>query len=197
MGNYPGFWRRFLAWLIDSAIVLFGTLCLLPINSFAQSRLSLELYSGFYLVTLMINPAYHIITQGRWGWTLGKKIMGIKLCMKDETPVLWTAVVIRYLPIIVYNLIWAVGWTTAASWLRVDLFREASFAERTRYIIEVAPAWWNQLHWLISSWFIVNAIVLCSSVKNRALHDFISGTLVCYAKERMPFIKLQLKGPQL
>ena len=190
MTEYPGFWSRFKAWLIDSVIISAALLILLPVNNFAQSHFSLNVYSGVYLATAMIGPAYFVLTQKRWGWTVGKRVVGIKLCMRDGSQLKWSAAVIRYSPSIALILANSIGWTTAASMLRPEVFSAATIVERGKYISMVAPAWWDWLSYLFGAWYFINVIVLRNSLQSRALHDIIAGTLVCYAKPR----KMRLRG---
>jgi uncharacterized RDD family membrane protein YckC len=125
---------------------------------------------GFY--------AYKVVTQAVWGKTIGKRVLGIRLRMKDGAPARSSAVLIRYLPGFAYGGAYAAGWVLmvhSAGWATLQ---DLPPAERAQLMAATAPVWWRLLRWVMLLWLLVNAIVLRNSSNHRALHDLIAGTKV-------------------
>jgi uncharacterized RDD family membrane protein YckC len=176
MNEYPSFSSRFGAWAIDG-VVLFA----LAVPIVARGIWSLPFHwaaaatVGFSLVWY----SYKILTQAMWGKTIGKKVVGIRLRMKDGSRATWSSVLIRYLPGLAYASLHVAGWLSMVRSARFADLQGLPPAERVELIRSAAPFWWPGLLTLaMSLWLLVNAIVLGKNAQNRAVHDLIAGTTV-------------------
>ena len=84
---------RALAWLVD----LVARMTLLTVASLVFMLLG-GLGRGLYLVTMFaLMWAYPIVLEARWGQTLGKRVLGLRVVSADGAPVGWTASIVRNL----------------------------------------------------------------------------------------------------
>lgn len=123
--RYAGFWRRFGAVFIDGIIMyvanlpiglLFGLL--MPAMSSAQKDITSPLFwpsvGIMYVLQLFIPACYVIIMLGKYGATLGKKAVGIKVVMSDGSPITYGRSTGRYFATILSGLIMNIGYIMAA-----------------------------------------------------------------------------------
>jgi len=84
---------RALAWAID--------LCLRSLLLFTLAMIAIPLGkmgTGFFWIAIfMSNWGYQILMEGALGWTLGKRLFGLRVIMADGAPLSWTAAVARNL----------------------------------------------------------------------------------------------------
>lgn len=99
--KYAGFWIRFWAFLVDSIVVAsLGGLIVKPI--FRAMHWTIEspawlLFTPFKVTMFVVFFTYFLVMTKWFGQTLGKMIFGIRVVMKDGTPVTWGAVIFREL----------------------------------------------------------------------------------------------------
>ncbi|MDF7800631.1 RDD family protein [Pontiellaceae bacterium B1224] len=116
--RYAGFWRRFLAVFIDGLVM---SIFSLPANfgfQFAMTKASegpgfVILAIVLYLSMLLIPAIYLIWMHGRYGATLGKKAVGVKVVMSDGTPISYGRAVGRYFAYMLSGLIMYIGYIMA------------------------------------------------------------------------------------
>lgn len=147
--RYSTFWDRFMAGLIDS-IALFAILS--PIAYFSGFE-----YGAMPDYLFAFFPyAYSVFLHGRYGRTLGKKIMGLKVIDKSETREIgYRQAFLRESPPLAMIFLLLVGsrWTPMGEYV-------------------------NQID---TAWFLVEVITVLFNDKRRAVHDFIAGTVVVKA----------------
>ena len=85
--------RRMLAFLAD-AIFLGGTI-FAAVSTFTQSRTRRLVLGG--ASNLVLGLIYHIVLEGRYGQTLGKKLFAIGVVRENGEPSTYTAATIRTL----------------------------------------------------------------------------------------------------
>lgn len=116
--RYAGFWRRFGAVFIDGIIMWIFSL---PANlgfQFAMTKVSegplfVVLAVVLYLCMLLIPATYMIWMNGKYGATLGKKAVGIKIVMSDGTPMPYGRAIGRYFAYILSGIILYIGYIMA------------------------------------------------------------------------------------
>jgi uncharacterized RDD family membrane protein YckC len=99
--EYVGFWPRLVAFLIDMAVIMLvgGSLAFLGVwlaNRIPQHPEGLSYLVGAVLITLVAGCAlavvgiivlYFPILEGRFGQTLGKKLLRLRVLKEDGSPV--------------------------------------------------------------------------------------------------------------
>ena len=123
--HYAGFWIRFGAVFIDGIImylmnlpVLFLFGLLMPAMSRASENPNDPMFwSAFgimYILQIILPALYMILMHGKFGATLGKKAVGIKVVMPDGTPISYGRAAGRYFGYILSGLLMNIGYLIAA-----------------------------------------------------------------------------------
>jgi len=108
IGEKVGFWRRFVAMLIDT-IVLIIVSQVITSGAYGGDQASA---SG---VTFLVDIAYFVGLWTYWGGqTLGKKAMGIKVVKTDGSPVNLVTSIIRYVGYIISAVVILIGYIWVA-----------------------------------------------------------------------------------
>jgi membrane protease YdiL (CAAX protease family)/uncharacterized RDD family membrane protein YckC len=93
--RYGGVWRRFLAALLDDAVWLFFALWIvgaIPMSAYDSGAVAI----GFLvLFTAWFN--YFAFAEWRWGQTIGKSVLRLRVTMESGEPLGWNAAAIRNL----------------------------------------------------------------------------------------------------
>ena len=122
--RYVGFWRRGGALMIDGVIMY---LLQLPIgilfgigSAFTSSEgdgspgVMLALIIPMYILQFLLPALYYILMNGKYGATLGKKAVGIKIVMSDGEPITYGRAIGRYFAYILSGIILYIGYIMAA-----------------------------------------------------------------------------------
>lgn len=166
--KYRTFWKRFCAGFIDGLV-------LLPISLLSNWIWSHHggipniLLALFYLITSVMYYAYNIYFLGKYGQTLGKMALKVKvLDISEQKQVTYLqalkrdivplAVTVLLLPYELYQII--VG--------RFYLLHPGTVPDKTSMILGL----------VFMGWFLLEVITMMFSLKRRALHDFIAGSVV-------------------
>lgn len=117
--TYAGFWRRFLAVLIDGFLValLYGVLVfaiLTPASTAFVNEQGGGLVLLFYTVRLTIAVAYETILIGKYGSTVGKMICHVVVVTPDGGPVTYLRAFGRYFAKVLSALTLLIGYIIAA-----------------------------------------------------------------------------------
>jgi uncharacterized RDD family membrane protein YckC len=107
--------------------------------------------------------AYPIVLHRLFGQTLGKRLTGVRLVALDLDPITWIQAVSRELP-----------------WIVLLMIRSAlpSVLLRRYGPDDWAARWVLWQLGLVLAWITVDLIVMLSSSRRRALHDFLARTVV-------------------
>ena len=129
--TYAGFWKRFLAYIIDSCIVSIASLIIIVpmaimfgIGIFTHEEIDEEAAAGFliafigaYLIFIMIIVVgqwlYFALMESRKGATLGKMALGIMVTDMNGNPVSFGKASGRYFGKILSSLIFCIGYIMA------------------------------------------------------------------------------------
>lgn len=102
-------WQRIIAYIIDVIILGLPTFVLGFTVGLIAGLTGREVPSYlliiFNILLLFAFLAYFIYCEYKWGWTLGKKILGIKVFMEDGSPCTLKAAIIRNLAKIFWYII--------------------------------------------------------------------------------------------
>lgn len=118
------------------------------------------------------------ISRARWGATLGKLAVGIRVTLPDGGAIGWGRACLRESVDILFILL-LIGvetYTIGQAGSRFDDL--TSFFAALRLLGELQPAWMQHANFLFSVWTWGNVATLCFTKQRRALHDFLAGTVV-------------------
>lgn len=169
MRRYDTFWERFKAIAIDGAIL--GI-----ITQFVQHFSSSDsLYENLAIMIIVSNLpyVYEVILHGRYGQTIGKMIMKVKVVDNaTELPLSYSQSFMRNaVPIILEN---------TSILLYFILFSDVDFSNfkisTLGYIFLILPAG------IMFTWSLLEIITMLFDEKRRALHDKIADTVVALTR---------------
>jgi uncharacterized RDD family membrane protein YckC len=174
--NYGTFYQRFMAMWIDFFVTVPFIVIYELLGGYSKT--------GAYLLAIPASfgyAAYMIYLHGRFGQTLGKKIMKIQVVTLNGTRIGWKEAWLRSSVDVVLSsvnfgvILLTITKTSDAKWY-VPLF------ERWTNIQEILPAWVAWVDGFMILWTFSEVIVMLLNQQRRALHDFIAGTAVISLK---------------
>ena len=179
--NYATFWQRFSAMWIDIFVFV-------PIG---VVQLFIEGHSKLVAMVLIVpmtalGLGYHIYCHGRFGKTLGKHAMGIRVVRLDGTPIGWPEAWKRSSVDVVFALANVVAMFIALSTISDASYYDVPLADRARNIQAMQPEWAVAVQIAINIWVWSEVVVMLFNERRRALHDFIAGTIVVSDRVSIP-----------
>lgn len=161
MEKYKTFFPRLAALLIDTFIMM-------PIvvfdDWFRQAEFSPLFFYIWIPVSALVFPLYTILMHARFGQTLGKMYMNVKVVdAATEEPIKFNQAVRRNIPQLFFNLFSVV----------LDIVYLGVNPEAEELKIP-----YGVFGFLGFVWFSAQIITFFSNEKCRALHDYIAGTVV-------------------
>lgn len=171
--KYGTFWQRFVAMWIDIAVLLPLTFLSVWVESYSK------VLTMVLLVPLSVcGVAYYIYCHGRFGQTIGKKVVGVRVVKLTGEQIGWREAWLRssvesaFITIILFPQMYALAVIPDAD------FYVKSWWERGENLAALQPSWVIGLSIGMSLWMWSEVIVMLFNEKRRALHDFIAGTVV-------------------
>lgn len=164
MYKYSTFWRRFWAGMIDGLVFL--PLGMLD-DFFTLQSYGATVFVAWNILHIAAWSLYCVLLHARFGQTLGKWCMGVKLLDVSEQslPSLWQAFK-RDSVGIALNVFWIVQVSYLVSAGRY--VHGAELEGKAGFLLKCASF----------LWFALEMLTLLTNEKRRALHDFIAGTVV-------------------
>lgn len=156
---------RFLASIIDILIMIPVGIMASALTIITPENSKLAFLSG-NLVSL-VSVFYYILMHARFGQTLGKMVLKVKVLDISERPITFTQAVIRSLPQMLPIVI------TASLSIFAITSPDMNEAQSNSLGIVSSGA-----YILYSIWSIGDCVSALVTEKNRALHDLIAGTVV-------------------
>ena len=169
--KYKTFWRRFLSGCADAIIFLPITLTSNWIwrHPFDFSILFLCI---FYAITTLSWYIYEIWMLGKYGQTIGKMLLKVKVMNVSETTH------ITYLQAAKRNI---VPIFTTIIILPYDIYQIIN-GQYFMFHPQTGPdAYTMAMTYILMAWFLLELITMLFSKKRRAVHDFIAGSVVIKA----------------
>jgi uncharacterized RDD family membrane protein YckC len=173
MNNFATFWQRFAALWVDFFVFVPLMLVQAMVESVSK-RAALVMvvpYAGLSL-------AYSIYGHGRFGRTVGKWVMRIRVVRVTGAPLRWreawlrSAVDLGMAGASTYGRILALLAVTDAAYYNVG------WSARGANIAALEPTWAAWAMWVGMVWFYSEVLTMLLNKRRRALHDFIAGTVV-------------------
>jgi uncharacterized RDD family membrane protein YckC len=160
MEKYQTFFPRLVALLIDSFIML-------PLGIMNEWFRQAEFPPLFFYVWIplasLVFPVYMIAMHARFGQTLGKMWMNVKVLDASEEPLKFRQALLRETPQLVFNL--------GTIYLGIAFLGENLESENAKSAYSVLTT-------AASVWAVADVLVFFFNDKRRALHDFLAGTVV-------------------
>lgn len=176
--RYAGFWPRLGAIVVDTVVL--APIIVLSFWTFSESRtiaLSLE------IPIALLFPLYNIYFVGRWGQTLGKMALGIKVVAVDGASAGYARAFYRHAVDLAFSLAMSASTLYALMTVTNREFELLTFDARLELLTATTGSWSDMLNWLLIAWTLSELVVLLFNEKRRAIHDYIAGTVVVRTRE--------------
>jgi len=165
--------QRWIAATIDSALILPIVVIVDAVGSRFGARLS-----ALLVLDLVIVSAYRIYFHGRYGQTIGKLIVGVRLTLEDGEPIAWEHAWLRGAVelILMIAVCAAATGTLAALWV---IPNEATEWPRLLLGARAPLAWY--LAWIAANYGLWNAgafLVMQANPLRSTVPDFLADTIV-------------------
>lgn len=168
MIKYRTFWRRFIAGIIDSLVFLPVSLASFWIQHNALS-LPVAALAAWHVFTYLSWYAYMIIMHGKFGQTLGKMAMKVKVIDVSETQG------IGYRQALLRDCVpLAISMVLIPHDL-IQLFKGTSYLLNPGSMPDMVS---TTLGFVFMGWAFLEAVTMLTNYRRRAVHDFIAGTVV-------------------
>ncbi len=158
--KYKTFWQRLFAsivdWLVFIPFIIFEQVVPVMDNKW--------LYIGYNLTYTICWTLYSVIGVGKYGQTIGKKQMKIKIFSLDEKKL------IGYKRAFFREAVWFFVSIGGIVWLYFTTSNTAPFRD------ELIGK--NNMLIISSIWLIVELVTMFFNTKRRAVHDFMAGSVV-------------------
>jgi uncharacterized RDD family membrane protein YckC len=177
MNNFATFWQRFVAMNVD--FLVFVPLMLVQIWVESASRTAAIAMVVPYAALVQ---AYTIYGHGRFGRTVGKWVMGIRVVRVTGEPLRWREAWLRSAVDLATAVVIASGKIMALMAMTDPEFYVGWWA-CSKNLAAHEPAWANGATWVGVVWCYAEVITMLFNKQRRALHDFIAGTVVISDRE--------------
>ncbi|MFW1774167.1 RDD family protein [Acinetobacter seifertii] len=170
---YAGFWKRLSAGIIDMLVMI----PLMIIGYFTQN-ISIIISMITVVIAALFAITYIIYFHYRFGATIGKMVVGIKITRPDGSKISLIQAVLRSSVDIVFCIITVISELIALSYADPEIYLNAGKIDQAKYILLFYPAWYSIVNSASELWTWSEFIVLLFNKRKRAIHDFIAGTIV-------------------
>ena len=173
MNNFATFWQRLAASGIDRLVFL--PLLLLQVKVGSASK-SAALALAIPWVGLRLG--YSIYGHGRFGKTIGKWVMGIRVARLTGERIGWREAWLRSSVEVLLATVGVVGWVIALASTADAEYYHVEFSRQLDNVSTHNPFWAVWARELDNWWFWSEIVTMLFNKKRRALHDFIAATIV-------------------
>jgi uncharacterized RDD family membrane protein YckC len=172
--QFATFWRRFAAMWIDFLIFLPLALTETWLESLSKSA-ALVLAVPYTALAI----GYSIYGHGRFGQTVGKWLMAVRVVRIDGARIGWREAWLRSSVDLFLSAFRLVGQFVA---LATIADAEYYGAHRAESILAHEPRWAVWAGWVGVVWFWSEVVTMLLNKRRRALHDLIAGTVVVHER---------------
>ena len=124
---------------------------------------------------------YNIYFIGRWGQTLGKMALKIRVVRLDGGEASFKRAFYRHAVDLAFSIVISSLTIYALLSIPEREYSVLAFDERLQLFDDKTGAWTNVINWLSVAWVGSELVVLLLNEKRRALHDYIAGTVVIHS----------------
>lgn len=179
--TYATFWQRFAAMWIDFFV-------LLPV---LLIQMWLEPMSKIAAVVLVIPAAaawvgYSIYFHGRYGQTLGKRVMGIRVVRTTGERIGWGEAWMRSSVDLALAVLGCIASLIALSTIADSQYYGIDMLQRVENLKALEPSWLTWTYPIGQIWAWSELVVMLLNKRRRALHDFMAGTVVIQDPPKTP-----------
>lgn len=177
---YAGFWKRIGASFFDSFVLLPS----MAMTQFIQSQ-SINSAIITVLVSSVLYAAYMIFFNAKFGATIGKMVIGIKITRPDGSKIGFKQALIRSSVYLIFSVVMGAAQIVAITHANPEIYLNAGWLERSQVLMQHMPPWNNWAFIGMQVWTWSQFIVFLVNKRKRAAHDLMAGTVVINRKFRI------------
>ena len=170
---YAGFWLRLIAMFIDG--VVFLPVAIIYLYTRAESW---EMAVMTTIPYCFLYALYNIYFHGRWGRTIGKMVIRIKVVRQDGEDIRYGQAFMRHSVDLVLATLSAAAFSMALDSVKDTGFFHGDWQQLNTLFHNALPPWWNSVKAATQTWVFSELVVLLTNKEKRSVHDFIAGTVV-------------------
>lgn len=170
---YASFWRRFLAYWIDFAVLL--PLMALEYLAGEQTRM---FYAYWLVPRMLFGWFFHVYLVKRYGGTPGKLLLKMRIALVDGSPVTTRAAVLRYSVLFLLSALSSLALVMSTLAMTDELYFSLGYMARAQKMVEMAPPWYFTLNVFLQVWVWGEFVTMLFNKRRRAVHDYMAGTIV-------------------
>jgi len=179
--QYATFWLRLGAGAIDFGLNLVATLAIGLLASQSKS-LALMLMPALWLAAAVYEPVLH----AKFGATLGKYVLGIRVVNLCGQPIKWSAAVLRSAISIALSAYWIYCTGSALFNLPSQEFHGQGWSDLFQTLRHDFPPHYEQFEPYLGIWFWSEFATMLLNPRRRAIHDYMAGTVVIVRSAKTP-----------
>jgi uncharacterized RDD family membrane protein YckC len=172
MNSFATFWQRFVAMWVD--VLVFVPLMFLQVGLESVSKVAGIVIAVPYAAVV---HAYSIYGHGRFGRTIGKWAMGIRVVRVTGEPLRWREAWLRSAVDLCLSTVSICGRLVALIAI-TDAEYYVGWYARGANVVAHEPVWASWAMWIGVVWFYSEVVTMLFNKRRRALHDLIAGTVV-------------------
>jgi uncharacterized RDD family membrane protein YckC len=181
MKTFATFSQRFAAMWIDLLVFVPLIVAYHSLESFSQSAALV-----FSILHAGLGQAYSIYGHGRFGKTVGKWAMGIKVVRVTGEPLRWREAWLRSAVELCLGVVTSLGWIATFVAIADSEYYGLRWSARVALRAAHEPLWAVWAGKVGSIWVLSEVVTMLFNKQRRALHDFIAGTVVLSERRRSP-----------
>ena len=170
---YAGFWLRLGAILVDILVLIPITVAIFYLQS-----INFSLTIVFAIFSTCLFAFYNIYFNAKFGGTLGKLVVNIRITKPDGAKIHWKEACLRSSVDVAFAVFFLIIELVAFSKVDQQAYLSAGFWGRGELLWPLYPTWYDYYNVTSQIWMWSELIVLLFNKRKRALHDFIAGTIV-------------------
>lgn len=175
--RYAGFWPRLAAIVVDLLVLApLMALSFWALSAPRTTALLLELPLTFAFAF------YSIYFVGRWGQTIGKMALKIRVVRLDGGKAGFERAFYRHAVDLGFSIVLSALNIYALLSVSDYEYNKLAFEERLEFSDNKTGPWTSAIMWLLFGWSASELVVLLLNEKRRALHDYIAGTVVVHTR---------------
>jgi uncharacterized RDD family membrane protein YckC len=189
--TYSGFWRRIIAYHIDIVVVLPVVMIFGFFGAGSQSlAVILVPFKGFAFLV------YTFYYHGRYGQTLGKRWLRIKVLTTAGEPIGFIGSARRCIIMAAESIPWVAAGMVAIPRVPADQYYALHGHEYTLLEKSFYPAWYPLCLWIVGAIVVAELISMFITARKQSLHDLIASTIVVrVAQQSVPGQAPASRGP--
>lgn len=170
---YAGFWLRLIAMFIDGMV--FMPIALIYLYTRA---ISWDIAIGISIPYCFSYALYNVYFHGRWGGTVGKLLIRIKVVTLEGKDINYTRACLRHGVDLGLAVLSSIAFTMALLTAQNTETTLDGWKQLNAIFHVSLPLWWNWIKAGSNTWIFSELVTLLTNNKKRSIHDFIAGTVV-------------------